>query len=84
VNIPAGGNPVVVGRALVSGVLEILAALGRPAARDDPLANAAGDHRVAPDAGASSLEELSLEEMWRWEDARRAYQSAARSDFPEA
>ena len=84
VTVPAEADPVVAGRALVSGVLEILDDLERLPEWDDPIANAARDHRVAPEAIASFLQGLSLEEVWRWEDARRAYQSATLSDFPEA
>lgn len=84
VTVPAGADPVVVGRALVSGVLQILDDLGRLPEWDDPIANVARDDRVAPDVIARFLYGLSLEEVWRWEDARRAYESAAQSDFPEA
>jgi hypothetical protein len=88
VQVPINGDPVVLGRALVRGVLEILDDLERLPAWDDPMAttgaNVAGGEGVPPDAIANFLRGLSFEEVWRWEYAREAYQAAARADFPEA
>jgi hypothetical protein len=84
VQIPAPAGPVELGRAMVTGILEVLDELDRRPSWDDPRANVRDSNRVAPEAVANFLRGLAYEESWRWENARAAYQAAIGVDFPEA
>ncbi|MGB1779376.1 MAG: hypothetical protein ACPHQP_07460 [Longimicrobiales bacterium] len=82
--VSAGGDPVEMGRSMVSGILEVLDELDRRPTWDDHDANVGSSDRVAPTAIANFLRGLAFEDVWRWEDARVAYQAALEGDFPEA
>jgi hypothetical protein len=85
--LSADADPVTLARAVVGGVLDVLDALDRLPTWDDPARRAGDDDRgdVAPDALLAFLRGLAAEEAFRWEEARRAYQEAARDpDFHEA
>lgn len=82
--LPASADPVEMGRSMVAGILQVLDELDRRPTWDDPDANVSSSDRVAPTAIANFLRGLAFEEVWRWEDARVAYQAALEGGFPEA
>jgi hypothetical protein len=81
--LPADAEPVGLARATVAAILEVLDALGRLPAWDDPLAATAPQAYVASGVPSGALTDflagVAAEERWRWESARVAYQSAARA-----
>ena len=84
VQVSASADALLMGRALVEGILVVLDGLGRLPVWDDPQANAPGADRVGSDAIDNFLRGLAYEEAFRWEYARDAYQAASQADFPEA
>jgi hypothetical protein len=66
------------GRQIVAGALGLLDELGRRPAWRDPLgdANSLATRGVPTGALEHFLTGLAAEERWRWEEARRGYQSA--------
>jgi len=81
--LPDGAEPVGVARAGVRAILSALGALGRLPAWQDPVAGSAPEGYSASGVPQAALNDflggLAAEEAWRWEAARVAYQSAARS-----
>lgn len=87
VEVPPDADPVTLGRAIVDGVLDVLDSLGRLPTWDDPSgpANGRDSADVSTDAQVAFFRGLAAEEIWRWEEARRAYQEATSdADFHEA
>ncbi len=81
-------DPVTLGRAIVSAVVELVdAETDRPEWSDPmpPVMNAGGPSGVADRAVTSLLAAVAAEDRWQWEAARRGYQAAAADpDFFEA
>ena len=81
--LPANTEPVGLARTVVGSLLAALDDLGRRPGWSDPVAGAAPAEYAASgvpsDALIAFLAGLEEEERWRWEGARRGYQTAARA-----
>lgn len=87
--VPSGADPVALARQAVRGILSALGETGRLPTWSDPFPAAAPTDftpsGVSQSAFRDFLAGLAAEEVWAWERARVAYQSAAgRTGFVEA